>query len=122
MATTTTPTHIDRRWVLAEPARVPLHLTGRFVMAMALIVMNAADLVTTRLLLDVGGRETNPIANHFLERGTLPVVKVGLAGVIGVLLLIAPLRRRAESVLWIVSVAYFAVLCFHLVQLGIRAG
>jgi len=84
---------------------------------MAIIVMNAADVVTTRMLVDAGGVERNPIAGHFLEQGSLVVVKIGLAVLVGVLMLIAPLRRRVESFLWFACAAYGTVLSVHLVQL-----
>lgn len=105
--------------ILARPARVSYTLVRRFALAMAVIVMNAADLVTTRALIDAGGSERNPIAGHFLEQGSLVVVKIGLAGVVGVLMLVAPLRRRCESFLWFAFVAYATVLSLHVVQLTI---
>ena len=105
--------------LLLRPARLEWTLIHRFVLAMAIIVMNAADVVTTRMLLEAGGRETNPIANHFLEQGTLTDVKIGLAGFVGVLMLVAPLRRRAESFLGFACVAYATVLSFHLLQLAL---
>jgi hypothetical protein len=84
---------------------------------MTIIVMNAADVVTTRMLIEAGGQERNPIANHFLERGSLVEVKIALAGLIGVLMLVAPLRRRVESFLGFACAAYGTVLAVHLVQL-----
>jgi hypothetical protein len=105
--------------ILARPARLSYTLVRRFSLAMAIIVLNAADVVTTRALIDAGGSERNPIAGHFLEQGSLVVVKIGLAGIIGVLKLIAPLRRRAESLLWFAFVAYATVLTLHVVQLAI---
>jgi hypothetical protein len=94
-------------------------LVLRFSLAMAIIVMNAADVVTTRALIDAGGSERNPIAGHFLEQGSLVVVKIGLAGVIGVLMLIAPLRRRCESFVWFAVVAFATVVTLPVGQLTI---
>jgi hypothetical protein len=94
-------------------------LARRFSLAMAIIVMNATDVVTTQALIAAGGAERNPIAGHFLEHGSLVVVKLGLAGVIGVLMLVAPLRRRCESFLWFAFLAYATVLSLHVVQLTI---
>lgn len=103
----------------ARPARLSWPLITRFSLAMAIIVMNAADVVTTRMLIDAGGQERNPIAGHFLERGSLSTVKIGLAGLIGILMLVAPLRRRVESLLWFAVAAYGTVLTLHIVQLVI---
>jgi hypothetical protein len=119
MAATPVSIAPHHHWILQAPSRVSWTLISRFCLAMAIIVMNAADVVTTRMLLDVGGRETNPIANHFLEQGTLVYVKIGLAGLVGVLMVIAPLRRRVESVLALACCAYGTVLSFHLLQLAL---
>lgn len=113
---------VQRRGILAHPARVPIDLAGRFTIAVCVILLNVADLVTTRMLLDAGGRETNPVALHLLERGMLEVTKIGAAGFVGVLVLVAPLARRCEQALWAVVVVYTAVLTFHLVQLARLAG
>lgn len=105
--------------ILATPARLSWSVRNRFVLAMVVIVMNVADVVTTRMLIGAGSREGNPIADHFLRKGSLSVVKIGLAGVVGVLMLVAPLRRRAESFLGFACVVYGTVLAWHLVQLAI---
>jgi hypothetical protein len=105
--------------ILATPARLSWTLLNRFVLAMAIIVMNVADVVTTRMLLDNGAREGNPIANHLIEQGALTEVKIGVAGLVAVLMLFAPLRRRAETFLAFACVAYGTVLAWHLVELQI---
>jgi hypothetical protein len=106
--------------ILARPARFEWPLVTRFCLAMAIIVMNVADVVTTRMLIDAGGIERNPVANYFLEQGTLAAVKVGLAGLVGMLMLVAPLRRRVESCLGFACVAYGTVLAVHLLQLALQ--
>lgn len=108
--------------LVARPARLQWALIHRFSLAMAIIVMNAADVVTTRKLLDAGGRETNPVANFFLEEGLLAEAKIGLAGLVAVLMLVAPLRRYCESILGLTCVAYGTVLTFHVLQLAFVAG
>jgi hypothetical protein len=102
--------------ILARPARLSWTVATRFCLAMALIVMNAADVVTTRMLIEAGGTERNPIAAHFLQQGSLVEVKIALAGLVGVLTLVAPLRRRAETFLAVACAAYGTVLTIHLVQ------
>lgn len=106
------------RGILARPPAHPLDLAGRFALAMALIVVNAADIVTTRLLIADGGHEANPLAARLLDAGHLVSVKMGVVGVVGVLLLIAPVRRRAEQALWAVVIVYSLVLTSHLAQLA----
>ena len=108
--------------ILATPARATYTLGGRFVMALSLIVLQVADVVTTQALLAAGAEERNPIANVFLENGSLGPVKIGLAGLVGTLMLIAPLRRRTEQTLWFVAIAYTVVLCLHMAQLGLGLG
>ncbi|HET7720255.1 MAG TPA: DUF5658 family protein [Acidimicrobiales bacterium] len=108
--------------ILATPARATYTVGRRFVMAMVLIVAQVADLVTTQLLIDAGGRERNPIADAFLANGSLEAVKLGLAGVVGTLMLVAPLRRRAEQTVNVVAVTYTLVLATHVTQLALGAG
>lgn len=105
--------------IVVTPARLSWTLLSRFVLAMVIIVMNVADVATTQMLIDQGSYEANPIANHFIQQGNLTEVKVGVAGLVGVLMLVAPLRRRAESLLAFACVAYGTVLAWHLVQLAI---
>ena len=107
-------------WLGGAPTR-ELGLTARATVAVAILVMNAVDVVTTRQLLGDGGTELNPLAGRLIEAGALEEVKVGLSLVVGLLVLVAPLRRRTEQLLWGVVVFYAALLTFHLAQLaGLR--
>lgn len=107
-----------KRGILRQPPVHPLDLAGRFAIAMSLIVVNAADIVTTRLLLADGGHEANPLAARLLDAGHLVAVKMTIVGLVGVLLLVAPVRRRVEQTLWIVVVLYSLVLTSHIAQLA----
>ena len=95
-----------------------LGLARRFTLGVMVVVLQVGDLVTTRKLLDVGGQETNPLARFLMASGRFEATKIALAGVVGVLILIAPLRRRTQWVVVGVVVLYSLLLVFHAVELS----
>src|SRR6266550_3120031 len=84
-------------------------LAGRFALAVLIVVLQVGDVVTTRMLLMQGGEETNPFARFLMTSGSFEPTKVVLAGVVGLLILAAPLRRGTQRVVLAV-VALYAVL------------
>ncbi|HZU73205.1 MAG TPA: DUF5658 family protein [Acidimicrobiales bacterium] len=69
---------------------------------MLLTALNAADYVTTRMLLARSGSEANPLAGALLGDGRLLWVKMGLLALFGIMVL--GLRAR----LGILALAWFA--------------
>jgi hypothetical protein len=103
--------------LLGDRHPAPPDLRGRFTVAVSLILLQVADIVTTAHMAAAGGRERNPIAAWLLATDRLVEAKVLLAGFVGVLLLVAPMRRRAHQALWMVVTFYAAVVATHLAQL-----
>lgn len=102
---------------LLGPAADPPDLRGRFTLAMAIVLLQVADIVTTLHMAAAGGREANPLAAWLLATDRLVEAKLLLAGFVGVLLLVAPMRRRAQQAIWMVVTFYGAVVAIHLAQL-----
>lgn len=105
-----------RRLLLGPPGDAP-DLLGRFALGMAIVVLQAVDIVTTAHMAALGGREANPLAAWLLATDRLVEAKILLAGLVGVLLLVAPLRRRAQQAVWMVVTFYAGVAAVHLAQL-----
>ena len=99
------------------PLEVP-ELALRFTVGMTILILNAADVMTTWLMLERGGVEANPVAGWFLENGTLAEVKMSVAGVVAVFLVMAPRRAWIPRAMAAVIGAYVGVVCGHLVQLA----
>ncbi|MER3452704.1 MAG: hypothetical protein C4344_03250, partial [Acidimicrobiia bacterium] len=64
-----------------------------------------------------GGIERNPVAAWLAASDRLVEAKILLAGFVGVLLLVAPLRQRVSRALWMVVTFYGAVVAWYLAQL-----
>lgn len=110
------------RAILGTPVGRPPDLLGRFVLAVSIVLLQVADIVTTHQMAAAGGREANPLAAWLLATDRFVEVKVLLAGFVGVLLLVAPMRRRVHQALWMVVTFYAAVVVTHLAQLLGAAG
>ena len=91
----------------AGPNTVPeVELRRAGLIALGLLfVLNVADVVVTRLLLNRGGVELNPLADHLLASNATLVVKVGI-----VVVLALRLRRRPPGIV---------VLCFMWLVVGV---
>jgi hypothetical protein len=93
------------------------HLTRRrLVLALSLMVLNAADVIATRALLDRGGVEANPLMRGLMEGLAMPLgLKVLVAGTVGVLLLCCPPRSKfAEPAVAAVVAAYALIVAWNL--------
>jgi hypothetical protein len=93
------------------------HLTRRrLVLALSLMVLNAADVLATRAVLDRGGVEMNPLMRNLMEGLALPMgLKVLVAGTVGVLLLCCPPRSKvAEPAVAAVVAGYALIVVWNL--------
>ncbi|KAA0234069.1 MAG: hypothetical protein JJLCMIEE_00946 [Acidimicrobiales bacterium] len=85
-------------------------MSGRWMLTASLLVLNYLDVMVTRLVLDAGGREVNPLMEPVMD-GTLgPVlVKTAVVAVIALLLLACPPRSRLVDHGLAVVVGVYAV-------------
>jgi len=88
----------------------------RLVLALSLMVLNAADVLATRALLDRGGVEANPLMRGLMEGLAMPMgLKVLVAGSVGLLLLCCPPRSKiAEPAVAAVVAGYALVVGWNL--------
>lgn len=100
-------------WVDASRRRIGL--------AVALIVLNLADVLTTRAVLASGGIEANPLMVGLMQGLAAPLLlKTAVAGVAGLLLLCCPpASRRAERATATVVGIYLAVVVWNLGVFGL---
>ncbi len=61
------------------PVLTPADQRRRWWYVVALVVLNAADLVTTRLVLDAGGQETNPLMAPIMDGWLVPILAKTMA-------------------------------------------
>jgi hypothetical protein len=99
---------------------------GRWAMAAALLVLNLCDVVTTKLILGVGGSEANPVMAPIVGHPCAAyALKLSMALAVGFLLLKAPRTSRlADRAVMATIVAYTAVICWNvgLLITAARAG
>jgi hypothetical protein len=107
------------RAAVRRPGRVARALapwTGRFVHLFGLLVgLNLADLVTTRLVLDRGGTEANPVLEpiiHSMEHASL--LKALCLAIVGLLLVRTGRTVRVAAVLLAVNAWYTFVVLWNL--------
>jgi len=87
--------------------RVPVH---RWFLAFALVLLNLADVVLTKVVLSAGGHEANPLVRPIIDHSFAPlVVKCGVALLVGWLLMICPPERRLVDRATAVVVVIYAV-------------
>ena len=85
----------------------------RIIAVVGLIVLNIADLVLTRHLLDMGGVEANPLMALFIAGGWGVAIKVGVPILLAVRHLRAPLERRLVLGLCWMCVVYQGVVLWN---------
>lgn len=73
-----------------------------------LIVLNAGDYVTTKMLLTGGAAEANPLAGALLASGYLFWVKMGVLCVLGIGAISIPPRMGVMVLAWFVAGLYAA--------------
>jgi hypothetical protein len=75
-----------------EPAGIPL---SRWFLAVALVALNALDVLMTKWIIARGGQEANPVMEPIIDDPIAPLLlKCGMALAIGWLLVISPRERR----------------------------
>ena len=89
-----------------------------------LFALNQGDVLTTRWVLGLGGRETNPIAAQLLTHSmhTIELVKLGLIAAIALAVVLSPARQALRSARWIWSavIVYSLVVIWNCAQRQIR--
>ena len=97
-------------------ARALAPWTGRFVHLFALLVgLNLADLVTTRLVLDRGGTEANPVLEPIIHSmAHASVLKALCLAIVGLLLVRTGRTVRVAAVLLAVNAWYTFVVLWNL--------
>ena len=94
----------------------------RWVLLVALALLNGLDLVTTRLVLDAGGAETNPLMAPIIHHPVAPIlVKTTAIAFVAVLLRACPPRSRVvDGGLTGVTIGYALVVSWNLLNLVVR--
>lgn len=92
---------------------VDVYGQGTFLLATAIILLNALDAFFTLLFLGLGGEELNPVAQVLLDLGPMAFLWAKTAG-IGVLATYLVIVRRFRGVQW----GFWSVLFIYLVLLG----
>lgn len=82
-----------------------------------LLVLNVADVVITRLLLDRGGIELNPLADRLLASNSTLVVKVGIVAALTVRALRRPPALIVVCFMWLVAGIYVLAVALNGSQL-----
>lgn len=96
---------------------VPRELWLRSMLAVAILVLNVLDVLTTQTMLARGGTEMNPLSARLIENGILPHTKISVAAFIAVAALAAGAHRRVSNLLMMVASFYFVVVMGNSIQL-----
>jgi hypothetical protein len=91
-----------------------------FVALGLLLVLNVVDVVVTRMLLDRGGVELNPLADRLLASNTALVAKVGVVVALVIRLWHHPPRLLLVCFMWLVVGVYLLVVIVNGSQLANR--
>lgn len=103
---------------LEDPNRVPL-VGSRWVLLVALALLNVLDLITTRAVLAAGGQEGNPVMAQIIHDPLAPVL-VKTAGVLLVAVVVnacPPDSKLVNRALAGSVLAYSAIVSWNLVNL-----
>jgi hypothetical protein len=97
--------------------RVPL---DRVVLAVSLVALNLADVLLTRMVLDRGGVEANPLMRELMTGLAAPLgLKAVVAGTAAALLLACPLEARlGERAAAMVTGLYVAIVTWNAAVFG----
>ena len=90
------------------------HLRLRIAAVLALVVLNAFDLITTRAFMRAGVPEGNPIAAAGLEAGWVAPFKFAALALLLVGVARRPPRIGSTALLWFVTGLYAMVVCVNL--------
>jgi len=85
------------------------------------VLLQIADVVTTRIILNHGGKELNPIMAYVLNKaGFKGLILVKLIGIFIIFITIYLSMTYSLNILWFLSsicLVYFAVVLFNLITL-----
>ena len=92
----------------------------RWLMLAVLAVLNAVDLVTTRMVLDAGGTEGNPLMAPIIHHPVAPIlVKTVAIALVACLLRACPARSRVVDIgLLGVTLGYMVVVSWNMLNLA----
>jgi hypothetical protein len=92
----------------------------RWLLLASLAVLNALDLVTTRLVLEAGGTESNPLMAPIIHHPAAPILvkTVGILMVAGLLRACPPKSRLVDAGLIGVTFGYLIVVCWNMLNLA----
>ena len=92
----------------------------RWLLLATLAVLNAVDLVTTRLVLEAGGTEGNPLMAPIIDNPVAPIlVKTAAIALIAVMLRACPPRSRLVDIgLLGVTFGYMIVVSWNMLNLA----
>ncbi len=82
------------------------HRRIRLAGLVALVVLNALDVLTTYRALEAGATEANPVGAFFIDTGLLPWAKLAVLVFLGVKTLRAEPKLATTSALWFVVGVY----------------
>lgn len=112
----------EGRVAVATPSGLtPADQRRRWWYVVALVVLNAADLVTTRLVLDAGGQETNPLMAPIMDGWLIPVLAKTMA-LLAVALCVAARPAKTRLVDWALVICtgwYGGVVLWNLVVIAV---
>lgn len=79
-------------------------------MVAALISLNLLDVITTKVIISLGGQEANPLMRPLIDDPAAPfALKIGMCVAVGVLLLRAPARSRFADRAVLLAVGVYTV-------------
>lgn len=103
--------------VVTVDESVRRHRQARLLAVGLLVVLNVADLLTTRAFLAAGALEGNPVGAFLLDRGWAGLAKGILLLLLGIRVLRAEPRVGTTSALWFVVGVYATVITVNLMAL-----
>ena len=109
---------IDLRDSTADTAATERLKVARTIALASLVVLNIADLVTTRLFLAAGTPEGNPLASALLGRGVMPYVKGAVLLGLGWSVLRSKPKLGTTCALWFIVGIYTAAVCVNAMSLS----
>jgi hypothetical protein len=111
----------DRVAAAATSTLTSADMRRRWIYVMALVVLNAADLVTTHFVLAAGGQETNPLMAPIIDGWLVPVLAKAMA-LLAVALCVAAKPAKTRLVDWALVICtgwYGGVVLWNMVVIAV---
>lgn len=112
----------DRVAVATVPRLTPEDIRRRWSYVLALVILNAADLVTTHFVLAGGGQETNPLMAPIIDGWLVPVLAKAMA-LLAVALCVAAKPDKTRIVDWALVLCtgwYGGVVLWNMVVIAVQ--